>query len=286
MTEAVAEIITFPTEIHFSASEFSDLTTAPFDTSAYSRLKFGDDAAAKVFGYMMADAFYRDHKSFFNKTAVVIPAPSSAIVPAAATLLARHMMTRLNTLLHRDHQMPVEWTPVHRITTYYDNYAHLPQAERERLLSQDTIFLNRDFIVGKGLIFIDDCNITGTHEKKIEDFLRAEGITNDRAYVCFAKYLGEDAAIEGRLNHVEIIDAYDLVRLSQQPHYVMTTRAVRMMIEHPKEERDKLFRAAHPDFLIEVHRGAVVRHYHIHPAYQEAVRQLGDHLREIEGDHV
>lgn len=279
MTEA--SIVQLPDEIHFSAVTFDDLENAPFDTAAYSRLKFGDDAAAKDMGYEMADTFYATHPDFFNNTVVIIPAPSSAIVPAAATLLARHMMNRLNALLHRDHKLPTEWTPIHRITTYYDNYAHLPREERERLLAQDSIFINRDFIAGKSLVFVDDCNITGTHEAKIEEFLRAEGIMNDRAYICFAKYTGDDASIEGRLNHVEIVDAYDLLRLSQKPHFIPTTRAIRMMIEHPSDELDKLMRACEPDYLVEVHRGAIVRHYHIHPAYEDTVQRMGAFLARI-----
>jgi hypothetical protein len=191
------------------------------------------------------------------------------------------MMNRLNALLTAENRMPVEWTPVHRVTTYYDNYAHLPKADRERLLSQDTIFINREFIVGKALIFIDDCNITGTHEDKISDFLRREGITNNHAFACFAKYRGDDAAIEGRLNHVEIIDAYDLVRLSQQPHFTLTTRAVRMMLEQT-DGFDDLIRACSIDFLIEVHRGAIVRHYHLHDTFKDAVHKLGEHLRQYD----
>jgi hypothetical protein len=277
-----AAILSFPMELHFAANHFDDLATAPFDTAAYSRLKFGDDIAAKDMGYQMAETFYDAHPEFFEKTVVIIPAPSSAIVPAAATLLARHMMNRLNTLLHRDGKLPTEWTPVHRITTYYDNYAHLAKEDRARLLSQDTMFLNREFVADKALVFVDDCNITGTHEDKIEGFMRDQHLTNDRAYVCFAKYTGTDAAIEGRLNHVEIIDAYDLVRLSQKQHFTLTTRAVRMMIEHPADQFDQLLRASSPDFLIDIHRGAVVRHYHVHPAYMEAVERLGKHVAQFD----
>ena len=274
--------IALPRAIHFSAVEFTDLDTAPFDTAAYSRLKFGDGDAAKTFGYDMAEKFYTKYPEFFNQMAVVIPAPSSAVVPAAATLLATHMMNRLNALLTADDRMPVEWTPVHRNTTYYDNYAHLPKEDRERLLSQDTIFINRDFIIGKNLIFIDDCNITGTHEDKISEFLRKEKIYNDHAFACFAKYHGDDPAIEGRLNHVDIIDAYDLVRLSQQQHFTMTTRAVRMMLEHTESDFDKLIRTCSIDFLIEVHRGAIVRHYHLHDSFKRVVHRLGEHLKKYD----
>jgi hypothetical protein len=73
------QVIPMPTNLHFAAFEFTDLATAPFDTAAYSRLKFGDGDAAKAFGYEMAERFLLQYPEFFNETVVIIPAPSSAV---------------------------------------------------------------------------------------------------------------------------------------------------------------------------------------------------------------
>jgi hypothetical protein len=207
-------IIAFPTALRMVAQTFTSLQDAPFDTREYSRLKFGSDRVANDFGYAMADAFYARHRDILvSQPCVVIPAPSTT-VPVAATLLSRHFMNRLNSLLAHEDALPVEWTLVHRNMTYNNNYANLPKEERQKLLVGDSIYINKDFVAGKFLIFIDDCTITGTHEEKISSFLAQERLDNDHAFVCFARYEGDDPSIETRLNHAEIRDANDLVKLS------------------------------------------------------------------------
>lgn len=256
--------------IHFSANKFADLDTNNFDTAAYSRLKFGDDAVAKKFGYEMAVKFMRQNPTFFHNPVLIIAAPSSATVPAASTLLAHHMMNRCNMVMSEMGLPLVGWTPIHRITTYYDNYAHLPKEDRVRLLSQDKIFINRGFIEGKSLIFVDDCNITGTHELKIEQYLQNEGIDNTRAYACYAKYTGEDASIEGRLNHVDVHDARDLIRVVNQGNYILTTRAARMILEHPLNELPDLLNMFEDSFVESVYHASIMKEYHLHPSYSAA----------------
>ncbi len=155
--------------------------------------------------------------------------------------------------------MPVEWSMVHRNMTYNNNYADLPKEERRKLLAADAIYINRDFVAGKNILFIDDCTITGTHEEKISSFLAQEGLDNPHAFVCFAKYEGDDPSIEMRLNHTEIKTAGDLVVLSWEKDHMVTTRSLRLLLEHPEDDFERLLDLAPRDFIHDSYHAAIVK---------------------------
>lgn len=253
----------------FALHSFSDLETAPFNVEEYSQMKFGSDRVAREFGYAMANAFaiVPDHRVVLhNRKCVVIPAPSTT-VPVAATLLSHHFMDRINSLLANEDVKPVEWSMIHRNMTYNNNYADLPKEERKKLLAADTIYINQGFVEDKFLIFIDDCTITGTHEEKISDFLRSENLSNDHAFVCFAKYEGDDPSIEMRLNHCAIKTANDLVDLAWEKGHRVTTRSLRLLLEHPTRKFDELLSGAPREFIDASYHAAIVKGYNSHPPY-------------------
>lgn len=252
---------------------FSSLEGAPFDVGAYSRLKFGSDRVARRFGHAMAEAFFAAQRGALRQPCVVIPAPSTT-VPVAATLLARHFTRRLNALLVGAGEAPVEWTQIHRNVSYADNYASLPHEERRRLLAIDRLSINRGFVAGKYLIFIDDCSITGAHEDKLSALLAEEGLDNPHAFVCFARYEGADAAIEHRLNHAAIQGARDLIALAAEPDHAVTTRALRLLLEHPEADFEALLRAAPARFIEDSFHAAIVKHYHLHGPYVANFKRL------------
>lgn len=275
---AATKISALPTTRRLAINVFKSLEDAPFDVREYSRLKFGSDRVAKDFGYQMADEFFVfNHDILRTMPCVVIPAPSTT-VPVAATLLSIHFMNRLNALLAREDAMPVEWTMVHRNMTYNNNYADLPKEERQKLLAADTIYFNKDFVRGKFLIFIDDCTITGTHEEKISSVLRAEGLDNDHSFVCFAKYEGDDPSIEMRLNHVEIKTAVDLVALAREIGHKVTTRSLRLLLEHPEDEFEALLDAAPASFIEDSYHAAIVKGYNRHGPYAANFNHLARRL--------
>ena len=259
----------------FNMYHFSDLSNAPFNTRDYSRMKFGSNRAAKRFAYPMADRFFHLYRDLLSGPCVVIPAPSTT-VSVAATMLSRHFMNRLNEHLDTFGLEPVEWTLIHRNMTYNNNYAHLPKEERKKLLAADSIYLNKEFVSGKTLIFVDDVRITGTHEEKITDYMREIGLPNPFLFVTLASYEGQDAAIEGRLNHVEIVDAHDLVLLSHETDHEVTTRSLRLLLEAPEQDFEQIIAQAPQRFREATYHAAIVKGYNRHEPYRanfEALRK-------------
>lgn len=284
---ALASVLQLPSSpLRLAVHTFESLETAPFDTSEYSKLKFGSDRVARNFGYEMADAFYHQNLDILlSQPVVVTPAPSTT-VPVAATLLSRHFMNRLNSRLSLiDNAMPVEWTLIHRNMTYNNNYADLPKEERKKLLAADTIYLNKDFVEGKFIIFIDDCTITGTHEEKISNFLDEEGMPNEHAFVCYAQYRGSDPSIEMRLNHVEVKTARCLAKLSWEKGHTVTTRSLRLLLEHPENDFDALLDSSNIDFIEDSFHAAIVKGYNRHEPYETNFKALAARVAAVGSGH-
>ncbi len=265
--------------IEFSAREFSSLSTDPpaFDFGAYSRLKFGADEPARDFGHELAVAFFSKHGLYaMTQPCVVIPAPSTE-VPVAATLLAKYFVQALNRLLvQHDSTYFVETSHIVRGESYVNNYADLPKAERQKLLADDVRYVNWEQLGDKRLIFIDDVTITGTHQEKLEQML--VGRFNPRAYVTYARYTGDDASIEHRLNHVLVKEAVDLDWLCSEPGYRVTTRAVRLLLEANPMTMFYLCEVLPLPVLEEFYHSAVIKNYYRHAPYRPAFAQLSKAL--------
>lgn len=266
---------------HYSLYKFGSLKSAPFDVEEYSRLKFGSDRVARKFGRQLADAFFHEHyQTLTTQKCVIIPAPSTT-VPVAATLLANHFLNRINARLANLGHLPCELTHVHRDMTYNNNYADLQAEERRKLLAGDSQYFNRDFVKGKHIIFIDDVRITGSHEEKLESVLKALKLTNSRTYVSFCRYTGTNPAIEGKLNHCYIRDAKDLVRMSHEHGHIMTTRAIRLLLEYDADRIEELLQQATDVFLESAYHAAIVKGYNRVPEYKRSFAALSAYAKRI-----
>lgn len=184
---------------HF-AFTFTSLKDAPFNPQVYSRLKFGSNQAAKVMGRILAESFYKAHTDrLLTEQFVVIPSPYN-YVKNAATVLSEHFVDHLNYLVALGGGHALEWDIVHRKVSYINDYGFLSKEDRKALIDGDTFSINKDFWGKKNLIFIDDVNITGTHEDKLIEILDSENVENDTFFLYFAKYWGTEANTEAALN--------------------------------------------------------------------------------------
>lgn len=188
---------------HF-AFTFTTLKDAQFNPRVYSRLKFGSNQAAKEMGRILAESFFDAHWGrLLHEQFVVIPSPYN-YVKNAATVLSEHFVDHLNYLVALSGGQAVEWDIIHRKVSYINDYGFLSKEDRKALIDGDTFSLNKDFWGNKNLIFIDDVNITGTHEDKLVEILDTENVSNDTFFLYFAKYNGTEANTEAALNFSDI----------------------------------------------------------------------------------
>lgn len=182
------------------AHTFSSLANAGFDTADYSKLKFGSNQAAKRMGRDLAVSFFQAHQTRLEREQfVVIPSPYN-YVKNAATVLSEHFVDYLNCLLSAVGGNAVEWDIVHRKVSYINDYGFLSKDDRKALIDGDTFTVNKAWWEGKNLIFIDDVNITGTHEDKLIEVLDENGVENDAFFLYYGKYEGDEANTEAALN--------------------------------------------------------------------------------------
>jgi hypothetical protein len=265
----------------FVVHDFDNLDTPTFCPKDYSRLKFGSDLIARRFGDEMADRFFREHHDvLINDRCVVIPSAFN-VVEIAATILARHFMNRLNDLLSREGHRGVEWTSMHRSMSYVADYSFLPKEERARLLESDKLYINRDFIDGKVLLFVDDVTITGTHEHKVVKFLESIGAKNPRIFCYYARYNGEKADIEAALNQSSISGAEEYVQLIREPGHHMVVRAVRFLLDLPAEELMTVLRFVDGPFVDRLYHACLAKEYDKLDAYKagfDLIRRRHDRL--------
>ena len=127
--------------------------------------------------------FFETYKTqLLSNRVLVIPSPYN-YVKNAATILTEAFIGNLNHLLVNENGEHVEYSIIHRKVSYTKDYGFLSKEERSKLLSNDLFYLNREFCRDKLLVFIDDVNITGTHEEKIIDIIEQYGLDNDVVFV-------------------------------------------------------------------------------------------------------
>lgn len=220
----------------FAVHDFKCLDSASFNLQDYSELKFGSDRVARLFGYQMGDKFYNQYRDILiNNRCVIIPSAFN-VVEIAATILARHFNNRLNDILSLEGHNIVDWTTMHRSMSYMADYCLMSKEERKRMLSGDKLYINRDFIEGKALIFVDDITITGAHENKVNGFLEELGLTNQHIFCYYARYQGDAAEIESQLNHSGIGTIKDYIKLVNESNHHIVVRAVRFLLDQPLQD--------------------------------------------------
>lgn len=257
-----------PQYTDFAAHQFTTLETAPFDPKMYSRLKFGSDQAARFMGHQLATEFFFAHgDKLLANECVVISSPYNHL-PNAATVMTKHFIDRLNELLVFAQGKHVEYTVVHRKVSYTADYGFLSKEKRRGLIDNDSFYLNRDFIKGKMLIFVDDVKITGTHEEKLIEVLERDGVPNDAMFLYFANYNGGQADIEAALNFAAVQSMEDFVALTKEPNHHVIIRPIKYMLSRELEELKATLPKFADDMIFDMYYGCLAEGYYKIPTYQ------------------
>lgn len=260
-------------QVKFAAHHFGD-NGFSFSTTKYSELKFGSDAAARHFGYELADTFfnrYQDH--LVENQSVVIPSPYN-YVPNAATVLTRHFCDRLNEHIISRGGEHVEYTIIHRKVSYTKDYGFLSKEKRKSLIDNDSFAMNKDFIAGKQLIFVDDIKITGTHEEKLIEIMQKDGIQNNAFFLYIGNYFGESPEIEAQLNFAGVKCLADYVRLTEEPNHHMIIRPIKYILSRQHSELRDTVPHFSNDVLLKIYNGCLAEGYYKIPEYEKAFRAL------------
>lgn len=246
---------------------FFNMEDAP-DPARYSRMKFGDDEAARQIGYEMAERLFEVHSSkLLANDVVIIPSPYN-YVKNAATVVTEHLINRLNEYLVNANGRHVDYSTIHRKVSYISDYGFLPKSKREALLSNDRFYMNRQFLKGKLLVFVDDIKITGTHEEKLKEILQNEGMDNEAIFVYSAKYYGSSPEIEAALNFAAVESVEDYVRLSMSPRHHLLVRPIKYLLKQDKQTFDWYLKNTPYSSLYDLYYACLGEGYTTIPEYQ------------------
>lgn len=243
----------------YSLHKITDKDNCPFNETAYSEFKFGNKEYAKEFAKELFAGFISQYGELLlsAEEIVILPSPYLSI-PTASNFLCHYFKARLNNFLFENNKKAGIESKIYRNQTYVTDYGNLDFEERLKLISNDTYYLDRNFIEGKLCIFVDDIKITGSHEHTVNRILKQFNVSGDFLFVYFAELINKEIHpnIENYYNYFSIKNVQDIVALINKENFQFNTRIVKFILKLdeseflyltaniPKHQSDELFHLA------------------------------------------
>ena len=256
----------------FATHDFENLDNAGFNIAEYSKMKFGDDTAAKNFGYALAESFFEANKALVLGQQLVVFASPYNYVLNAATIMTKHFIDRLNILSVTFGGHAVEYSIVHRKTSYVNDYGFLSANERKKLIDGDSFSINKSFTDDKALLFVDDVRITGTHELKIVELLEKENISLSNVHFLYHAKLSSstvDPGIEAKLNFAAISSIADFVSIAHTNNHHMIIRPVKYILSQAEHEMKQLMLMLPQKSIVAAYHATLAEGYFKIPGYHK-----------------
>jgi len=270
----------------YALHHINDASELGFDADDYSIFKFGDDLVAKDFGTALANGFIRDRLSLIPEIGqmVVIPSPYS-FIPTATFAMRNWFTWRINRWLAGKGLPVIQETKVHRTITYKEDYGELDAAQRLSLIGNDSFHIDKEFIAGKTLVFLDDIKITGSHERMILKMIKEYGLTNDVHMLYFAELVNKDIHpnIENYLNYHKVSCVYDLQPIIDSGHFAVNTRVIKYILNTDAENFRIFIGRQTGHFSHLLYDMAIGNGYHTIDVYASNLNFIAENL--LKNDH-
>ncbi|MET0394580.1 MAG: phosphoribosyltransferase family protein [Chitinophagaceae bacterium] len=252
-----------------------------FCPEAYSRFKFGDEKVARNFGTQLARGFISDYLSLLPEAQqlVVISSPYS-FIPTATFAMKNHFVFQLNRWLAENGRPVVQETKVHRTITYKEDYGELSAEQRINLISNDSFHIDRHFLAGKTLLFLDDIKITGSHERMILKMIGEYELDNPVVMLYFAELVNHSIhpSIENQLNYSYVKSIFDLNEIIKSGHFFINTRIVKYILNY-EFDGFRIFMQDQPEsFADTLYNMAIGNGYHTIEAYARNLDYIKNYL--------
>lgn len=210
-----------------------------FSPTEYSKFKFGDKDISRKYGYQLATGFIKEYLSMnpITEQIIVISSPY-CFIPTATFAMKDYFIQKLNEYLIICDYNVVEETKIHRTITYKEDYGALSAQQRTSLISKDGFHIDKEFIKGKTIIFLDDIKITGSHERVIQRMVDEYGLENRCVFLYFAELSNKNINpnIENYLNYAFVKKLIDLDKVIKNENFLPNTRVVKFILNSEFEE--------------------------------------------------
>lgn len=223
----------------YSLHKIIEKDNSPFKEAEYSRFKFGDKFYAEKFAKELFSGFVDEFRELIlaEKEIVILPSPYLSI-PTASNFLCYYFKKELNTFLFKNGKKASIESKIYRNQTYVTDYGNLDFEQRVKLISNDTYYIDRNFINGKLCIFVDDIKITGSHEHTVNKILDQYNVEGDFIFVYFAQLVNKEIHpnIENHYNYFAVHNVEDIVSIINSEHFQYNTRIVKFILSLNEDE--------------------------------------------------
>lgn len=243
----------------YSLHKIIEEETSPFPPEEYSWFKFGDKYYAEKFAIELFNGFVNQYHELLlsDKEIIILPSPYLSI-PTASNFLCYYFKKQLNNFLFKNNKKTCIESKIYRNQTYVTDYGSLDFEDRVKLISNDTYYIDRNFIDGKLCIFVDDIKITGSHEHTVNKILNQYNINGDFVFVYYAELANKEIhpKIENHYNYYAVKGVNEIIEVINRNHFQFNTRIIKyilglknvefnFLIENmPHSKRDELFHLA------------------------------------------
>jgi len=267
----------------YSLHKIDNTANFGFDPNDYSRFKFGDNLVARSFGKSLADGFIKYYLTD-NRIAdqiVVISSPYS-FIPTATFAMKNYFVSQLNRWLAENGGLTVQEAKVHRTITYKEDYGELSAEERMNLIGNDSFHIDRDFLEGKTLLFLDDIKITGSHERMILKMAKAYCLKNEMHMLYFAELVNKEIHpnVENFLNYHQIKSIFDLEKIINNGYFCFNTRVVKYILNTESTSFSIFLERMDHDFIHQLYDLSLGNSYHLMEAYADNLQLIKSYIKD------
>lgn len=249
----------------YSLHKIKSKEVLSFSASDYSWFKFGDKFYAKSFAKELFDDFilkYAD-QILEQEEIIVLPSPYLSI-PTASNFLCYYFKEYLNFFLFNNNKKTIVESKIYRNQTYVTDYGNLDFDERIKLISNDTYYLDKEFINDKFCIFVDDIKITGSHEHTINKILNQYNVEGKFLFVYFAELVNKEIHpnIENYFNYFAVKDVDQIIEVVNRKDFQYNTRIIKFILNLPENDLSKFLKNISSNRREELFSLAISNNYH------------------------
>lgn len=261
----------------YALHKITDKDNLPFNAIEYSKFKFGCKTTAKKYGIALAKGFINEFlvDNPITEQIVVCSSPY-CFIPTATFAMKDYFVQTLNNYLVKQGLPVVEETKIHRTITYKEDYGGLSAEERMKLIGNDGFHIDKEFVKGKTILFLDDVFITGSHEKMIATMVDRYKLKNDCVFLYFGKLENKDIhpSIENDLNYAFVKNLLDLDKIIKNENFLLNTRVVKYILNSPGLEFQTFIQYQKQLLIQTLYHLAIGNSYHLMDDYKENLKYI------------
>ncbi|CAF0744028.1 unnamed protein product [Rotaria sordida] len=267
-------------EQRFALRSITNSKNLSFDQYAYSRYKYGDSNQAKIFGQELCTGFIEKCHDFLltsNQQFMAISSPRG-IIPPAAYYIFQSFLEKLNCFLQLNERPPALEHTIQRLSTIAEDYSLLSRRERFNHLNDERYSIDRQPIMNKFLLFIDDIRITGMHEMNIIRLLKTSQIYNSCLFIYYAQLINDQisSSFEHELNRCAIDNLEKLLEIIHNPlsSFQINTRVLKEILRSNSTELDHFLHSISTDLIAKLYYACLACHYQTIEIFADSLKYM------------